>query len=88
MESNNQKPTDTEINAKWTSMLKMFHKIIDGNPAPEKVKEKLMELQDIAKNAAILTVRQVEGIYMRCQNYMDGNWGTNSKRADYMASLK
>jgi hypothetical protein len=84
----NQKPTDTEINAVWQSMLKQFEKIIDGNPAPEKVKEKLTQLQDLAKQSGIMTVRQVEGIYMRCHNYLTGNWGLNSKRDSYMASVK
>jgi hypothetical protein len=88
MEEVSAKPTDTEINATWQSMLQMFHKIIENNPTPEKVKEKLVELQDLAKNSGIMTVRQVEGIYMRCQNYLDGTWGMNSKREAYMASVK
>lgn len=66
--------TDAEINAKWVSMLNMFNKIIDDKPAVDKVKDKLIQLQELAKNS-ILTPRQQEGIYERCQNYINGSYG-------------
>lgn len=72
--------TDAETNAKWVSMLKMFHKIIDGNPAVEKVKDKLIELQGLCQNS-ILTPLQSNGIYERCQNYINGTYGRNLSHA-------
>lgn len=67
--------TDEMRNSKWDSMLKVFKGIIEDNPSPKSVKEKLLSLAESAKNTQILTPRQSEGIYARCHNYINGEYG-------------
>lgn len=66
------KVTDEEINAKWQQMVALFKKIIEGNPAPEKVRQKLTDLKAAADQSHLLTGRQKEGIHGRCDNYLNG----------------
>lgn len=67
--------TDAQKNAKWDSMLKVFKGIIENDPEPETVKEKLQALSQSAINTQMLTSRQKEGIVDRCRYYMDGTYG-------------
>ena len=76
--------TDAMRNDKWDSMLKVFKKIIEGNPSPESVKDDLAALSESAKNTGILTARQVEGIVDRCNNYIKGNWGIDAIKNAYL----
>lgn len=80
--------TDEMRNSKWDSMLKVFKKIIDGNPKPESVKEDLMALSESAKNTGVLTPRQAEGIVDRCSNYLKGNWGVDAIKDAYVSGGK
>ena len=74
--------------AKWNSMLEMFKKIIEKDPAPEKVKDKLLELKKAAINTHHLTERQKEGILARCDNYLNGTYGKDEKKKDYIETKK
>lgn len=71
--------TDEMRNAKWDSMLNVFKAIIKDEPEPDSVKEKLLVLAESAKNTQILTPRQAEGIYDRCHNYINGEYGNTKK---------
>lgn len=68
---------DAERNAKFSSMLNVFATIIDGNPAPDKVRGKLESLKESCKNAGILTFRQSDAIISRCDNYLNGTYGVD-----------
>lgn len=76
--------TDAKINEKWQSMIKVFKAITDSNPPVEKVREKLVALKESATNTALLTPRQREGITDRCNNYLNGTYGVNSIKEEYM----
>jgi len=67
--------TEQQINSEWHNLLGQFHKIITGNPAPEKVKEKLLDLKSCAENSALINIRQKEAIVARCVNYINGEYG-------------
>lgn len=71
--------TDEMRNAKWDSMLKVFHGIVKDSPEPDSVKDKLISLAESAKNTHILTPRQAEGIHDRCHNYIKGEYGNTKK---------
>lgn len=73
--------TDEMCIAEWRTMLATFKGIIDGNPPASKVKAELQELMDTAKINARLTARQQEGIFERCQNYLNGTYGKNLSHA-------
>lgn len=70
-------------NMKWQQLLRIFKKITDGDPLPEKVKDQLDNLKTQAKNSHDLSVRQVEGISDRCNNYMNKEYG-NTKRPEHL----
>jgi hypothetical protein len=59
----------------WKQSLASFHKIIDGNPAPDKVKDKLLGLKESTKISNILNQRQKEAIIARCDFYIAGEYG-------------
>lgn len=72
--------TDEMCIAKWRQLLRMFKKLIEGNPTPEIIKEDLIALKQTASLSIELTPRQVEGIVARCDNYLNGEYG-NTKTA-------
>ncbi len=69
--------TDETYIANWRSMLKIFHDTIEGNPAPDKVRETLTELSEAATHTFYLTPAQKSGITERCANYLNGSYGRN-----------
>lgn len=75
---------DSERNEKFDSMLKVFAKIIDGNPPAEKVTEKLNALKDACKNTNLLTYRQADAIFARCDNYLNGTYGVDKTKDAYL----
>jgi hypothetical protein len=81
-EEKKEKVTDEQINVKWRQMLKTFEAIISSNPKPETVKEDLLALIGVAKTS-ILTPKQIDGIYGRCENYMNGSYGRTKTAANY-----
>lgn len=80
--------SDEQYIAKWKSLLEMLFKIIEKDPAPEKVKDKLLELKEVAANSNHLTERQKNGIMSRCDNYINGTFGKDSKKSDYIETNK
>jgi hypothetical protein len=79
--------TDLDRNAKWDSMLKVFANIINGNPEPSKVKDKLESLKQAA-TTSIMTGRQQQGIVERCNNYLNGTYGVDRMKDDYAKNHK
>lgn len=69
--------TDEMCITEWRTMLNSFKEIIKDRPPINKVKGELEELMDLAKTSGRLTARQSEGIYERCQNYLNGSYGKN-----------
>lgn len=80
--------SDEQYIAKWKSMLAIFKQITDKEPAPEKVKDKLLDLKQAAINTTHLTERQKEAIISRCDNYLSGTYGKDSKKKDYIENKK
>ena len=76
--------SDAEIIAEWRSMLSAFETIIEKKPSPEKAKDSLMSLSEAATLSARLTGHQKDGIVTRCRNYMNGSYGVNKTKTDYM----
>ena len=77
---------DVDILAEWRSMLDTFAGIIDKNPPVEKVKDDLLELKEAAKASNLLTGLQVSAICTRCDNYINGVYGKNKTKDEYMAN--
>lgn len=71
----NKLVNDDACIAEWRAMLKIFHATINGEPEPEKVKDKLLALKQSAANSKVLTYHQVSGITERCNNYLNGTYG-------------
>lgn len=71
---------------KWRAMLAAFEKLIKGFPAPESVKEDLMALSESAGLTNLLTPRQKTGITDRCRNYINGDYGVNKTKSQYIAT--
>jgi len=72
-----KKIKDSERNAKFDSMLKIFAEIIDGNPPIDKVKDELVELKEACQSTGLLTLRQSDAIIGRCNNYLNGTYGVD-----------
>jgi hypothetical protein len=71
--------TDELIFAEWRMMLKMFKDLVEPSPPVEEVRAQLKALQAMAKLSKLLTPRQVEGIYDRCENYLKGDYGVTKQ---------
>lgn len=71
--------TDAQCIEVWQNMIREFKNIIKGNPKPEKVAQLLNELSSRAARTMVLAPRQVEGIMVRCHNYLTGNYGLEGK---------
>lgn len=78
--------TDAMRIAKWNAILATFKKVIDGNPTPESVKDTLSSLSEAAMTTNLLTGGQKDGIVARCRNYMNGTYGVNKAKTDYISS--
>ncbi len=63
----------TANSGSWNELLKEFHGLIDGKSN----REDFEKLKEKAKNNANLTVRQSEGIVARCNNVLNGTYGTS-----------
>ncbi len=83
MEKKKEVITDAMCIAKWQALLKIFGTITDKKPEPEKVRPELEKLKEMAKLANELTPRQVEGICIRCDNYLNGEYGKSKKPEHY-----
>jgi hypothetical protein len=80
------KITDEQYNSTWRAMLKVFHGIIAGTPPVEKVKKSLLDLCQSAENTNLLTGNQKAGINGRCQSYINGTYGLDPMKKEYMDS--
>jgi len=76
--------TDEDRNRKFKTMLRAFESIIHDKPAPETVKQDLLDLSETCRETGILNARQVDAIHCRCMNYIDGSYGKNSIKSEYM----
>lgn len=74
-------------NNKFRALLDIFHSIIEGMPPAEDIKDKLLGLKEMAKQAGEINSRQQEAILARCDNYMIGQYG-NTKTADNYGHVK
>ncbi len=72
---------DTECLKLWQSLNGEFSKIIDNDPTPAKVKDKLSELKTRVQSKNTLTGRQTESLSARIDNYMAGTYGKNNNEA-------
>ena len=70
-------------NMKFRALLRMFDGIIDKNPKPETIQEKLQGLKELAGKASELTFRQVEAIVGRCNSYIDGSYGRGKENVEF-----
>lgn len=73
---------ETIYNDSFQKHLNSFSKIIDGYPAIEKVKDKLLELKQSSTNEGEMTYRQKDAIQGRIENYLKGQYGDQVKRVD------
>lgn len=76
-----QETNEQLVIAEWRSMIDTFKSLIDKTPPVKDVLEPLTALQEKAQNSSILTGRQRQAIYDRCQNYLDGTYGKNLSHA-------
>jgi len=75
---------DTLCIAEWRGMIGIFKTLIKDSPKPEAIKADLLSLKEMAKISANLTMRQVEAIHARCDNYLNGTYG-NTKTEENMS---
>lgn len=66
------------VNPNFQKLLNNFHAIVEDNPKPEKVKEKLEALK-LDATAAFITGHQRDAIHARCNNYINGTYGSWAK---------
>jgi len=66
-------------NEKFSTMLKGFQEIIKESPAVEKVKDNLLGLKTVASNDVVMNGRQREAIVARCDNYLNGRYGSTAR---------
>lgn len=78
--------TDEMRITKWRAMLGTFEKIIKGFPSVQSVKEDLEALSESAKNTNLLTGAQKDAIVARCRNYINGTYGVNKTKTEYINS--
>lgn len=76
--------TDEMRTNEWRTMLKAFDALTEKKPPVEKVKEDLLGLKEAAMNSARLTGAQKDGIVARCNNYINGTFGTGAIKEEYM----
>lgn len=67
------------VNPNFQKLLNSFHKIIEDSPKPEKVKEKLEALK-METTTIFITGHQRDAIHARCNNYLNGTYGSTSKQ--------
>lgn len=68
-------PQDEICNPNWETMLKMFHNI---NPESKDAKERFTQVK-ILSQSKVMTERQHEGIIDRCNNQINGTYGSTSR---------
>lgn len=78
--------TDEQRITKWRVMIASFEKLIKGYPSPESVKEDLEALSEAAMTTNLLTGGQKDGIVARCRNYINGTYGVNKTKSEYISS--
>lgn len=61
------------VNPNFQNLLDKFHKLIEGEPKPEKIKDKLLELKSKTANTH-LTGHQKDAIGSRVNNYLNGTF--------------
>lgn len=75
---------DVEYITEWRSMLDTFAETIKGNPPVEKVRGDLEAIMEAAKNTFYLTGPQKDAIVTRCRNYINGVYGVNKIKDEYL----
>lgn len=83
-ETKEPKIKDVEYIAEWRSMLDTFSETIKGNPSVDKVKGDLMSLIEVASNTTYLKMAQKDAIIARCRNYINGSYGKNQVKTNYI----
>lgn len=66
---------DSVCNPNWDSLLKVFHSI---DPDAKDSVQQYQELKEYSKTK-VLTDRQREGIIARCDNRINGTYGSTSR---------
>lgn len=79
--------SDEVYNSNFQTLLEKFHQIIKGDPPPDKVKTKLEDLKAEAQTKT-LTARQSDAIYVRCMNYLKGEYGSTSREHKVQSRVK
>lgn len=71
----------------FTLLLKAFNSIVNNLPPFEKVKKELLKIKEQANRSSELNYRQKDAIVIRCDNYVNGNYG-NTKRPEHLEQSK
>jgi len=79
----NKLQDDTLCIEAWRERIGIFNNIVKENPKPETIRKELEALKVSAKINPHLTMRQIEGITARCDNYLNGTYG-NTKTDENM----
>lgn len=77
MQSKDKYPENI-VNPNFQKLLDKFHELIKNTPSPGKIKNQLTELKKEAYNT-FLTGAQRDAIAARCDNYINGTYGSTSK---------
>lgn len=59
----------------FTLLLRVFNKLVEGNPSPKSISQELEDLKASAETSSDLNARQKEAIIDRCNNYLKGIYG-------------
>lgn len=65
----------------FQTLLDRFHKAIESNPEPTKIKKILEAIKEDAANSGELNIRQKDAIIARCENYLNGTYGNTKTEA-------
>lgn len=71
------------VKSDFEIMLKAFNNMVADMPPVSKIKNDLLELRATAIISHELNVRQRDAITARVDNYINGEYGNNLKKAEY-----
>lgn len=69
-------------------VLKKFNDLVENNPSVSSIKSELLSIREEAINNSELNYRQTEAITARVDNYINGDYGSNRKKNNYINDQK
>lgn len=75
------------VNPNFDALLKRFNHLVEDSPKPEKILAQLNKLKEEATNTFI-TGHQRGAIHARCNNYLNGTYGSTARSIKVYEKVK